>query len=300
MKNFSIRRSLAAILHRINFIIPNDEIYLRVLFKLYMGQKLSLSAPKTFAEKIQWLKLYNRNTLFIKLVDKYEVKSYVADIIGEEYIIPTLGVWDSFDDIDFDLLPNHFVLKTTHDGGGAGVVICKDKKSLHIKNARTIIKRSLRRRPYKIFREWPYKGVKPRIIAEKYLCDDHLEEIPDYKFYCFDGIPMYCQVIRGRKSNETIDFYDMQWNHMPFVGLNPVVKNGPNPVVKPQNLAEMVLLCEKLAKGLIFSRIDLYIVNNKVYFGEITLFPAAGIGEFTPKEWNYKLGDLIKLPIERR
>lgn len=285
-----------AVLTRIAPIFP-DRLYLQMLFRLKMGHKLNLDNPKTFNEKLQWLKLYNRKPEYTTMVDKYAVKEYVAGIIGEEYIIPTLGVWDSVDEIDFEKLPNQFVLKTTHGGGSTGVVICKDKETFDIRSAKEKLTWSLNFDIYTRLREWPYKNVKRRIIAEKFLSDDTHADLPDYKFYCFDGEPRYCQVIRGRNELETIDFYDMEWNHMPFVGLNPVANNGNTPVAKPVHLDDMIAVCKKLAKDIPFSRIDLYVINNKEYFGEITFYPMSGLGEFRPKEWNVKLGKLIKLPL---
>lgn len=292
---YSPSKLLLAILTRVASIIP-DKQYLKWRFRLQMGYKLDLDNPQTFSEKLQWLKLYNRKPEYTQMVDKFAAKEYVAKIIGQEYIIPTLGVWDKFDDIDFDKLPDQFVLKTTHGGGNTGVVICKDKSTLDRDGAKKKLDRSLKSDIYKSLKEWPYKNVKKRIIAEQYIENSQYQDLPDYKFYCFNGEPAYCQVIRDRNSKETIDFYDMEWNHMPFVGLNPVAKNGLIPVTKPEHLANMVNMCRQLAAGIPFSRIDWYVVNGKVHFGEITFFPASGLGELTPKEWNYKLGEWIKLP----
>ena len=246
-------RALIKVFLKFNFLF-SDKLHLKILFRLEMGYKLNLKNPKTFSEKIQWLKLYNRKPEYTTMVDKYAVKEYVANIIGKEYIIPTLGVWNTPEEIDWDRLPNQFVLKTTHGGGGGGVVICKNKNSFNKEKAIKILRRSYRNDIYKSLKEWPYKDVPKRIIAEKFMeistsnKDDG--DLPDYKFYCFDGEPMYCQVIRDRRSKETIDFYDMEWNHMPFVGLNPVVKNGLNPVVKPICLKNMIKICRKLAKDI--------------------------------------------------
>lgn len=283
-----------AILSRLAPLIP-DKQYLKWRFRLEMGYKLDLDNPKTFSEKLQWLKLYNRKPEYTTMVDKYAVKEYVSKIIGQEYIIPTLGVWDRFDDIDFDALPNQFVLKTTHGGGNTGVVICKDKSTFDIAAAKKKLNRSLKADIYVKLREWPYKNVKPRIIAEKYVEVEGHSDLPDYKFYCFNGEPKYCQVIRDRNTKETIDFYDMEWNHMPFVGLNPIAENGEHPVVRPLHLDDMINKCRMLSIDIPFSRIDFYVVNDKVFFGEITFFPASGMGEFRPKEWNSAVGELIKL-----
>lgn len=275
--------------------IWSDKLYLQLLYRFEMGKKLDLKNPKSFCEKLQWLKLYNRCPEYTIMVDKYAVKRYVADKIGDKYIIPTLGVWERIDDIDWKNLPNQFVLKTTHGGGGGGVIICRDKIKFNKQEACKKLEHSMKHSIYVKLREWPYKNVHKRIIAEKFISDKGNADLVDYKFYCFDGKPTYCQVIRDRKTNETIDFYDMQWKHMPFVGLNPNVSNGSTPVAKPVHLDTMIDICRELSKNIPFSRIDLYIVNNVIYFGEITFYPASGIGAFTPKEWDYKLGDLINL-----
>lgn len=278
----------------------SDKKFLERLFKLRMQKELNLDNPQSFSEKLQWLKLYNRKPEYTLMVDKYEAKKYVADIIGKEYIIPTIGVWDRVEDIDWEALPNQFVLKCTHDSGG--IVICKDKANLDIKMSIKKLEKSMKRDYFYDNREWPYKNVKKRIIAEQFIDSEGHQDLPDYKFFCFNGEPKYCQVIRDRNSKMTIDFYDMEWSHMPFIGLNPVnpvnpvAKNGLKPVMKPKYLSEMVNICQKLATGIPFSRIDLYSVNEKIYFGEITFFPASGLGEFTPKEWNYIFGSWITLP----
>lgn len=297
---------LASILMHLNFFFP-DKLYLTLLFRLKMGYWIDWKNPKTFSEKLQWLKLYNRKPEYTTMVDKYAVKEYVANIIGREYIIPTLGVWDSPEDIDWDSLPQKFVLKTTHGGGGSGVIICKDKSTFNKADAIAKLKNSLNECIYKSLREWPYKNVRKRIIAEAFLEESkpikNNADLPDYKFYCFDGEPVYCQVIRDRGSKETIDFYDMEWNHMPFVGLNPSFNNGnpsfnngKTPVDKPVYLCKMIDVCRKLSKSIPFSRIDFYVIDDEIYFGEITFYPASGLGFFNPNEWDYRLGEMIKLP----
>lgn len=293
---------LLVVLVRIAPIMP-DKLYLKWLFRLKMGYRLNLDNPKTFSEKIQWLKLYNRKPEYTQMVDKFAVKEYVAKIIGEEYIIPTIGVWDKFEDIDFDALPNQFVLKTTHGGGGGGVVICKDKSKFDVQAAKIKLNKSLKQCIYKSLKEWPYKNVPKKIIAEKYITDQEYEDLIDYKFYCFNGEPRYCQVIRDRNTIETIDFYDMEWNHMPFVGLNPVIKNnttpiiknGQTPVQKPIHLDEMIEISRNLSAKIPFLRVDLYVIQDRIYFGEMTFYPASGLGEFTPSKWNVELGTLLDL-----
>lgn len=285
---------LKKLLYKLMLLLP-DKWYIMLKFYKNFGRFPNLKNPITFNEKIQWLKLHDRNPLYTKLVDKYEVKKYVADIIGAEYIIPTLGVWDRAEDIDFDALPNQFVLKATHDSGR--VIICRDKSTLDRCLAVEEMRQSLKRDFYSVTREWPYKNVPRRIIAEQLLVDDSgADDIKDYKFFCFNGEPVYCQVIRDRRSRETIDFYDMDWVHQEFCGLNPVARNGLTPVARPATLKTMRQICKKLAKVKTFVRIDLYEVREKVYFGEITFYPMSGMGVFTPNRWNSILGGLIHLP----
>lgn len=423
------------------FLFP-DKLYLSLRYRCQMGHWIDWKHPRTFTEKLQWLKVYDYKPEYTRMVDKLAAKDYVAERIGKEYIIPTLGVWDSVEDIDWDSLPNQFVLKTTHGGGGCGVVVCSDKTKFDKAKAIEKLSKSMRTNAGRIYREKPYLNVPRKIIAEKFMAeqllpissdlvdykfycfngkpklimvasgryagdkrfayydtqwnpvnirwgapkpdkefpkpenldemlkvaaklsdkliharidlynidahvyfgeitfydgsgfekidpptyDEYLgslmkldelylggvkiavidnqiiklrqnisEELNDYKFFCFNGEPKYCQVIRDRNSKETIDFYDMEWRHMPFVGLNPTANNGDNPVKKPQHLETMIEICRKLSRDIKFSRIDLYVIDDKEYFGEITLYPAAGFGKFTPEEWNERLGDLIKL-----
>lgn len=305
----SIKRGLYYLLHnRTQFLdsIVNrffrwlpDKAYLSLRYRFKMGYWINWKNPQTFSEKLQWLKLYDRKPIYTTMVDKYAVKKYVSDLIGEEYIIPTLGVWDSFDEIDFSSLPQQFVLKTTHGGGGGGVVICKDKSTFNLKEAKKKIETSMRGDIYKGLREWPYKNVPRRIIAEKYMSPSKKpvpKDLPDYKFYCFDGEPKYCQVIRDRHTKETIDFYDMEWRHQEFVGLNPVARNGLTPVARPMNLEEMKKICYSLSKGHPFVRVDLYVIDDRSYFGELTFYPASGMGVFTSDNWNKILGNEIRLP----
>ncbi len=285
-----------AILVRLARFYRSDEKYLTKLFKLRTGKKLNLDNPQTFSEKLQWLKLYNRKPEYTQMVDKFEAKKYVANIIGEEYIIPTLGVWDSVEDIDFNKLPNQFVLKTTHGGGSGGVVICKDKVTFDIKFAKKKLNRSLKQDIYISLREWPYKDVKKRIIAELFIGESGHNDLSDYKFFCFNGKPMYCQVIAGRESGTTtVDWYDKDWNHQPFQEPKdyPFAKQGH---CKPHCLNEMWELAAKLSQGQPFLRVDFYEINNTVKFGELTFFPTSGMGGFNPEELDFKFGEWIMLP----
>lgn len=279
-----------------------DEPWLKLLYRIKNGYWMDFKNPKTFNEKLQWLKVYGFRPEYTQMVDKYGVKEYVTKKIGAEYVIPTLGVWEKPEDINWDTLPNEFVLKTTTGGGGFGVWIVKDKDAFdRVKFVKEVYARypnigKPKQTHKNAFREHPYDGVQDRIIAEKMLkVDGKVADLEDYKFYCFNGEPQYCQVIRDRSTKETIDFYDMDWKHMPFVGLNPVARNGLTPVARPGNLEDMKRVCHLLAKDIPFARIDLYEVNGKEYFGEITFYPAGGFGTFEPSEWNTKLGDLLNL-----
>lgn len=229
------------------------------------------------------------------MVDKYEVRKYIADTIGEEYLIPLLGVWENADDIDFDKLPNQFVLKCNHNSG-LGMVICKDKSKLNIEEVRADIRKGLKEQYYYNGREWPYKNVKPRIIAEKYMIEPSKTELSDYKIYCFNGKPEYIQVISDRTTIQTIDFFDKEWKHQEFTGLaKPHKSFSKNAIPTPQNLKLMLDFSEILAKDNAFVRIDFYEISDRIYFGEITFFPASGFGAFSPKEWDYTLGSWIDL-----
>lgn len=275
----------------------NDELYIKIVFRLIMSKKLNLANPKTFNEKIQWLKLYDHNPDYTKMVDKVEAKKYVASIIGEEYIIPTIGVWDSPDDIDFDSLPNQFVLKCNH--GCGDMCICSDKAKIIIAQVKASLKEGLKRDYYKIWREWPYKNVKRRIIGEKYMVDESGYELKDYKFFCFDGKPEFMFVASDRplKAEETkFDFFDMDFKHLPFKNGHP---NANHSIAKPSSFELMKELASKLSKGLPHVRVDFYDVNGHVYFGELTFAHWSGLVPFEPEEWDYKLGKLIKLPTEQ-
>ena len=287
------KRLLVSMLTRLSFLFP-DRLYLKMLFRLHMGYKLNLDNPQTFSEKLQWLKLYNRRPEYTQMVDKYEAKKYVAGIIGEEYIIPTLGVWDSVDDIDFDALPNQFVLKTTHGGGNTGIVICRDKSTLDIPKAKAKLKKSLGKCIYRQFREWPYKNVKRRIIAETLIGNGQMN---DYKFFCFDGDVKLCQVISGRESIMSIDFFDKGWKHQPFHEPKEYPFSA-HEITKPKLYDKMWDIARSLCVEHHFIRVDLYEISGRIYFGELTFFPTSGMGGFTPKAWDYTLGKWIKLPNE--
>ncbi len=426
-----------SILVKLARLLP-DKLYLSIKFYKAFGRWPNWKKPQTFSEKLQWLKLYDRKPKYTTMVDKYAVKKYVADIIGEDYVIPTLGIWGKPEDIEWDKLPNQFVLKTTHGGGNEGVAICRDKATFDRKKAVRLLNESLKTDLYTVWREWPYKNVPKRIIAEKYiepkpdiedltgykfLCFDgevkglfvtkgrqnpdeefkgdlfvdfnHLPfkreqdyakivskkpksfelmkkvaeqlskgkshiridlydlgekmffgeltlldingmgplnpaewnkflgdminlpgerlggvivklkddgnievsqpDLSDYKWYCFNGEPLYCQVIQNRSSKETIDFFDIKWTHQAFVGLNPKARNAHITPRKPLNLDDQIRIARKLSMNTIFTRIDLYNADSKIYFGEITFYPNSGMGYFIPSVWNTKLGNMIKI-----
>lgn len=277
--------------------IEKDKKYLKILYKYRMKKKLNIDNPQTFNEKLQWLKLYDRNPEHIKMVDKYEAKEYVKNIIGEQYIIKTLGIYNSFDEIDFSKLPNQFVIKCTHDSGG--VVICKNKDELDIKKVRKKINHCLKRNYFYNTREWPYKNIKPRILIEEYKNDNVNEDLLDYKLMCFNGRVKCSFVCSERQSKKglAIDFFDDNWNHMPF---ERHYRNLGKEIKKPKNFDKMIELAEKLSKDIKFVRVDFYEINGKIYFGEMTFFPGSGFEEFTPEKWDYELGKLIELPNERK
>lgn len=273
--------------------ISNDSKYLKLIFRLRMGKKLNLNNPTTFNEKLQWLKLYDQNDFYTSLVDKYEVKKYVSNLIGKEYIIPTLGIYNNFDEIDFSKLPNEFVIKCTHDSGG--IVICKDKKNFDLNKARKKINKRLNNNFYYNFREWVYKNVKPRIIVEKYMGSNSKEELVDYKFLTFNGRVeiMYIASNRNGKGDTYFDFFDRNFN---YIELKNGHANNPIRPKKPVGFNKMIQLAEKLSKNCHHVRIDFYETNGKIYFGEMTFYHMSGTVPFEPEEWDYKLGNLITLP----
>lgn len=281
--------------HRLAQLLP-DKIYLQIYYRRIFGRKLNLKEPKTFNEKIQWLKLYDRNPTYSKMVDKYEAKNYVENKIGKEYIIPTLGVWEEFDKINFSELPNQFVLKTTHDSGG--VVIVKDKDKMNLVKTKKIIEDSLNNNYYLQGREWPYKNVKHRIIAEKYMVDESGYELKDYKFFCFNGIAkvMFIASDRQNTNEETkFDFFDMEFNHLPFTNGHP---NSNKIIIKPKSFEKMKKLAEILSEGIPQVRIDFYDINGNIYFGEMTFSHWSGFVPFIPDEWDYRLGSMINLLVK--
>ena len=270
----------------------NDRSFIKWEYFSGMGKFPDLDNPTTYNEKLQWLKLHDIHREYSKLVDKYESKEVVRRLIGDEYIIPTLAVYDSLDEIDFDKLPNQFVLKTTHDSGG--VVVCPDKTKLDWKAARRKLEKSLRHNFFYEHREYPYKDVKPRIIAEKYMVDESGTELKDYKFFCFDGKCKMLFIATGRNTGDVkFDFYDPDFNHLPFVQGHPWTTKE---IKKPEGFSKMIALAEELSKGFRHVRVDLYDINGKIYFGELTFFHFSGNVPFEPEIWDYKIGEWLKLP----
>lgn len=271
----------------------NDKTYLKIMFWANTGKKLNLNNPKTYNEKLQWLKLNDKKEEYTKMVDKYEVKKYISKIVGNEYIIPTLGIWDSFDQIDFDSLPNQFVLKCTHDSGG--LVICTDKETFNKVEAKKKINNCLKRNYFLVGREYPYKNVKPRIIAEKYMCEEDNDEdtcLTDYKFFCFNGKPKILYISKDHSENPTTDFFDINFNLLPIRMRD---ENSKIPPRKPEKLEEMIELSSKLSKGIKHLRVDFYIIKGHVYVGELTFYHGSGFSLVYPDEWNTKLGDFISI-----
>jgi len=269
-----------------------DELYLKIAFWCKTHRKLNLKCPKTFPEKLNWLKLYDRNPNYSDMVDKYKAKAIISERVGEQYTIPTLGVWDSFDEIDFSRLPNEFVLKCNHDSGS--IYFCRDKKELDIKRARKILEKGLRHNSFGAAREWPYKNIKPCIIAEKYLEERSDSErcLTDYKFFCFNGIPRIVYVSKDKAERPTTDFFDMEYNHLPIK-----IRDGQAdiPPKKPEGFDEMRTIAEKLSQGIPHLRVDFYQVDGRVYVGEMTFYHLGGMANVQPESWNIKLGEWINL-----
>lgn len=273
----------------------SDEDYLKRMFKIKMGYELNLQDPRTFNEKINWLKLYNRNPLYTTMVDKHAVKAYVSNIIGESHVIKELGVYGSSSEINLSLLPDKFVLKTNH--GCGSMVICKNKDNVNWDFEFCKLDEALSDNYYFHCREWVYKDVKPCILAEEYMKDSEYDVLPVYKIFCFDGSPFLIQTIKNDKQiNESIDYFDINWKRLKLKQNFP---NSKHPLSKPSNLQEMLDLARKLTKGIPFVRCDFYSIEGKVFFSEFTFYSDAGFERFHPKKWDFILGDLIKLQSYR-
>lgn len=286
-----MRRILEYILKRIWFLFP-DELYLKIMFYVNMGRRLDLDDPKTMNEKLQWLKLYDRKPEYTSMVDKILVKDYVSKKIGPQYVAPLLGVWDKVEDIDFDSLPDEFVIKANHSGGNMAVLICPDKAALDVRKAKSYLRKSLRYDVYRAYREWPYKNVQKRFLAEEYLGKD----LVDYKFYCFNGYVDSVLVCIDRQIGDTkFYFFDREWNLKRY---NQRGKAAPADFTlpKPEGIDEMFGLAARLSEGIPFVRVDFYDVNGKVYFGELTFYPSGGFDSKRLPEADLHFGSMINLP----
>ncbi len=276
----------------------SDEKYIKMMFKKSTGKDLNLENPIGFNEKIQWLKLYNRRPEYTVMVDKVLAKEYVSERIGERYVIPTLGVWDSPDEIDFQRLPNCFVLKCNHNSGG-GMCICTDKAKLNIKKTNKDLKKGLKSDSFLASREWPYKNVKRKILAEVYMTDGITECLIDYKFYCFNGTPKFLYVALANyhdgKKNDELSYYNLDWSPTEFYRTDH--KPFPLSISKPEKLSEMINIASELSKGIPFVRVDLYYIKGEIYFSEFTFSPGGGFNEFKPYEWEKRIGSWIDLSL---
>lgn len=276
---------------RFTYVLP-DKIYLKIAYYLKMGKKLNLKNPQTFNEKLQWLKLYKRKPEYTMMADKYKVREYIAKELGEEYLIPILGVWESPDDIDFDALPNQFVLKCNHNSG-LGMCICKDKSKLDTEKVKEELRQGLKENYYKKGREWVYKDIPRKIIAEKFMVDEQTKELRDYKFYCFNGEPKLLYISKNWNNHEKtrISYLDLDWNKLPFCRID--YKDFEELPEKPLNFEKMIKIAKILAEGTKHLRVDLYEINGQVYFGELTFYTGCGFAKLTPEEWDKTLGDYI-------
>lgn len=280
------------------FKLMDDKLAIKLRYRYYMGKSLKLTSPTTFNEKMQWLKLYDRQSRYTIMADKYLAKGYATQIIGEQYIVPTYGVWKKAEDIDYSQLPQQFVLKTNHGyGGNTGIVICKDKSKLDKIDVCVRLNKSLRHNYFYTGREWPYKNIQPCILAEKYLG----ENLQDFRVYCFNGEPKmvysYTNVAQSDGSKPKLsscDIFDCEWNPMPFH--QKTLPSGN--VNKPKHLKEMLDISTKLSKGIPFLRVDFYEGEN-LFLGELTFFPGGGMSSFYPTEWDRILGDWLTLPKEK-
>lgn len=273
----------------------NNETFLRLQYYVVFHKRLNLKNPRAFTEKIQWLKLYFLKTEFTNMVDKCSAKEIVKEKVGEDYVIPTIGFWERFEDIDFVHLPNKFVLKTTHGGGGSGIIICRDKKYFDKNKAKRILEKSMETDIYKVLREWPYKNVRKGIIAEALVEQSDGQGLLDYKFFCFNGKVKFFKVDFGRFTSHRANYYTREKKLLPWIESN----FPPDPQINhhfPENFDEMIAIAEKLSDNLPFLRVDLYNVNGKILFGEMTFYPASGMEEFKPNGVDVEIGDMLTLP----
>lgn len=271
--------------------IKSDRLFLKVYYRLAMGESLDLENPKSFTQKLQWLKLHNTNPLYSKMVDKYQVREIIKKKIGKKYLIPLLGVWDRIEDIDFKCLPDQFVLKTTHDSGN--IIVCKDKSTFDKQKAALQLSKALKYNYFYKSREFPYKNAIPRIIAEKYMFDESQAELIDYKFFCFHGQPKILLVVTNRGDNKRFSFFDMNFSPLP---IETGVESAEIEINRPDNFNKMVEIAKQLSKDIIHVRIDLYNIEGKILFGEYTFHHGGGVDRFSSDKWNIKVGEMIYLP----
>lgn len=274
---------------RIFHKIP-DKTFIKIEYYLRTKKKLNLKNPKRYNEKLQYLKLYDRNPLYTKLVDKYEVRSYIENKIGEEYLIPMYGVYESYEDIDFDSLPNEFVLKPNHTSGD--VYICKDKNEINHERLKKDIDSWMKKNYFWKHREWPYKNIKPKIICEKLMVDESGFELKDYKFFCYNGLVKNLFIATDRPNSTKFNFYDLNFNKLPF---NQHYPNFNKEVSKPTGFQKMIELSGELSKEIPHVRVDFYSINGKIYFGELTFYHFSGCEVFEPDEWDYIFGEYLNV-----
>lgn len=285
------KRAYLTLYHTGIFNFIPDERFLKFEYRMATGKKLRLDPPTTYNEKLQWIKLYDRNPMYPLLVDKYRVRDFVEERVGKEYLIPLLGRWDTVSQVDFEKLPNSFVLKCNHDSGG--IFICPDKASADWEKGKQILERHLKQNHYYLSREWAYKDVWPCIVAEKYMRDAKDNDLRDYKFFCFNGIPKLIQVDFNRFTDHKRNFYTLDWKFMDVSIKCPNDRNAQ--LEKPENLPEMIEVATKLSAGFAQVRVDLYSVDGKTYFGEMTLYHGGGYEKFTPEEFGVTMGSWIDL-----
>ncbi len=289
------RKIISGFVFHLNFLFP-DKLYLKIMFWADMGYKLNLNHPKTYSEKLQWLKLYDRQNKYSDLVDKILVKDFVANIVGEEYIIPTLAIWDNVDDVDIECLPEQFVLKANNGGGNNGVIICTDKSTFNLEIAKDKLRKAFKSSIYKTHREWPYKNVKPRVFAEKYMVENVEAELKDYKFFCFNGEVKALFIASGRNKGchgTRFDYYDSNFNFLNFIQSYP---NSDAPAINPPESFELMKdIATKLSKDFRHLRVDLYNINGHIYFGELTFYHYSGLQPFYPSKWDGILGEWLTL-----
>jgi len=279
------------------FRFVNDKHFLKIIYYDRFRKKLNLKNPSLFTEKLQWLKLYDRNPLYTKLVDKYAVREYIKEKLGEEYLIPLIAVYDKVDEIEWDKLPNQFVIKCTHGSGSN--IICKDKNKLSIRESKKKLKKWMRKNWYWFGREWPYKNVKPRIIIEKFMVDANSKQLKDYKLMCFNGSPKIIQVMSNRINGKyNLNHFSITWENLNFEQIGLVPSNEK--IDKPKNLDRMVDFARELSKNIPFVRLDFYEINGELFFGEFTLYPVSGFHQFEDISSDVQLGNMLSIDFMER